>query len=103
MQTNRLFFYDILKTYAIFLVILGHVIQTFNLEWRTDEIFLSIYMFHMPLFIAISGYFFVKSAEKRTAMDLVKRRFVNIMLPSLTMGFFNVIIIGGVKSYDTSR
>lgn len=97
MKLNRLTFYDVLKCYAIFLVVLGHVIQTFNPMYRTNDVFLVIYMFHMPLFIAISGYFFVKSAEKRTAMDLVKRRFVNIMLPSLTMGFFNVIIIGGGK------
>lgn len=96
-QKNRLIFYDILKGYAIFLVVLGHVIQNFNSEWETDNLFLGIYMFHMPLFIAISGFFFAKSADKRTTKELLKRRFVNIMLPSLTAGFINVAIIGGGK------
>lgn len=94
-KSMRFPFYDILKAYAIFLVVLGHVIQTFNPEWKTDNVFLGIYMFHMPLFIAISGYFFIKSAEKRTMNELLKRRFVGIMLPSLTMGAIDVLIIGG--------
>ena len=38
MKTDRLLFYDILKAYAIFLVVLGHVIQTFNPEWKTDNV-----------------------------------------------------------------
>lgn len=97
MKTNRLLFYDYLKGYAIFLVVLGHVIQTFNPDWKTDNIFIGIYMFHMPLFIAISGFFFVKSAEKSTIGALIKRRFVSIMLPSLTMGALDVILIGGAK------
>lgn len=53
MKTNRLLFYDILKAYAIVIVVLGHVIQTFNPEWKTDNVLIGIYMFHMPLFIAI--------------------------------------------------
>lgn len=97
MKTDRLLFYDILKAYAIFLVVLGHVIQTFNPEWKTDNVLLGIYMFHMPLFIAISGFFFVKSAEKYTICCLVKKRFVGVMLPSLTMGAFDVLLIGGAK------
>lgn len=97
MKTNRLLFYDYLKGYAIFLVVLGHVIQTFNPDWKTDNIFIGIYMFHMPLFIAISGFFFVKSAENSTIGALIKRRFVSIMLPSLTMGALDVILIGGAK------
>lgn len=32
MKTNRLLFYDILKAYAIVIVVLDHVIQTFNPE-----------------------------------------------------------------------
>lgn len=97
MKTDRLLFYDILKAYAIFLVVLGHVIQTFNPEWKTDNVLLGIYMFHMPLFIAISGFFFVKSAEKNAIGALIKKRFMGIMLPSLTMGVLDVLLIGGAK------
>lgn len=52
-------------------------------------------MFHMPLFIAISGFFFAKSADKNTIGALIKKRFVGIMLPSLTMGVIDVLLIGG--------
>lgn len=99
MKTNRLLFYDILKAYAIILVVLGHVIQTFNPEWKTDNVLIGIYMFHMPLFIAISGFFFVKSADKYTIGTLIKKRFVGIMLPSLTMGVIDVLLIGGGKLF----
>lgn len=97
MKTNRLLFYDILKAYAIVIVVLGHVIQTFNPEWKTDNVLIGIYMFHMPLFIAISGFFFVKSADKNKIGTLIKKRFVGIMLPSLTMGVIDVLLIGGDK------
>ena len=97
MKTNRLLFYDILKAYAIVIVVLGHVIQTFNPEWKMDNVLIGIYMFHMPLFIAISGFFFVKSADKNTIGTLIKKRFVSIMLPSLTMGVIDVLLIGGSK------
>lgn len=88
MKTNRLLFYDILKAYAIVIVVLDHVIQTFNPEWKTDNVLIGIYMFHMPLFIAILGFFFVKSANKNAIEALIMKRFVGIMLPSLTMGVF---------------
>ena len=88
---------DCLKGYAMFLVVLGHVIQTFNSEWKTDNVLIGIYMFHMPLFIAISGFFFVKSADKNTVGTLIKKRFVGIMLPSLIMGVIDVLLTGGVN------
>lgn len=97
MKTNRLLFYDILKAYAIVIVVLGHVIQTFNPEWKTGNVLIGIYMFHMPLFIAIWGFFFfVKSADKNTIETLIMKRFVGIMLPSLTMGVLDVFLIWGI-------
>ena len=48
---------DILKGFAILLVVLGHSVQ-YNLPGRFDEslIFRVIYSFHMPLFMFLSGY-----------------------------------------------
>ena len=48
MKTNRLLFYDILKAYAIVIVVLGHVIQTFNpdnpyIKYVTDNNYLGFY------------------------------------------------------------
>ena len=63
MEKKRNVLVDVLKAYAIFLVVLGHVIQTLCPEWKTNSLEVVIVMFDMPLFNTISGYFFVKSAE----------------------------------------
>lgn len=94
-ERQRDAYFDIVKSYAIFLVVLGHVIQMFNMKWESDNCFLAIYMFHMPLFIWISGRFFVHSACKYSFVELFKKRFVQLMLPSLSMGIINFLIIGG--------
>lgn len=50
--------FDILKAIAIFFVIVGHTIQYLGPTDGMDSlIFGIIYSFHMPLFVAISGYF----------------------------------------------
>lgn len=97
-SNSRNIFMDCLKGYAIYLVVLGHAIQTFDTDWKTNPLSIAIYMFHMPLFIAISGYFSYSSITHTRFRILLKRRFVQIMVPSLTMGIINVLLIwGGVS------
>lgn len=49
---------DILKLFAMFLVIWGHCVQFFLTSHYLDEpAYIYIYSFHMPLFIMISGLF----------------------------------------------
>ena len=53
---QRDYYFDNLKAVLIFLVILGHLVRRI----RTDlffEVRDFIYLFHMPLFIFVSGYF----------------------------------------------
>lgn len=56
---TRDFRIDGLKFILIVLVILGHSINVFGLEKDipTQYIFQWIYLFHMPLFALLSGYF----------------------------------------------
>lgn len=52
-------FLDFAKGVLILLVVIGHAIQfvTYhNLDFWGDPFFKAIYMFHMPLFMAIAGY-----------------------------------------------
>lgn len=57
-KTDRVLYLDLLKCFAIFLVIWGHSIQYFKSTAYFDEpIYRIIYSFHMPLFMALSGYF----------------------------------------------
>ena len=52
MTINRNITFDIIKAIGILLVIIGHLADNF-------KIFIGIiYIFHMPLFFIVSGYFF---------------------------------------------
>ena len=80
----RLKAFDILKLYAIFLVIWGHSIQYFLSSNCYDEpIFRIIYSFHMPLFMMISGYFSTSSMSLPPLL-FIKKKFRQLLLPVLS-------------------
>ena len=57
-DNKREAFLDILKCFAIFLVLYGHSIQYLTPQhFENCILFKFIYSFHMPLFAMISGYF----------------------------------------------
>lgn len=47
---------DILKGFLISIVVVGHSIQTTNINFDSNYLFKFIYSFHMPFFFLISGY-----------------------------------------------
>lgn len=53
-MTQRIYKFDNLKAMLIFLVVLGHFLE---LVEGYELLYLSIYTFHMPLFLFLSGYF----------------------------------------------
>lgn len=57
MEKEREYLFDNLKALLIIFVIFGHSISCYNLEGIFLKIKGMIYVFHMPLFIFISGYF----------------------------------------------
>lgn len=57
-NTTRVYFFDNLKYVLILLVILGHLFEIYYDKSHVMKAgFNFIYLFHMPLFILISGYF----------------------------------------------
>ena len=56
---SRNIYFDILKGIAIF-----------NSNWESSIIGKTIYAFHMPLFMLISGYFFYPSVKKQIITTL---------------------------------
>lgn len=62
---SRNIYFDVLKGITIILVAYGHVLQTFNSNWEISIIGRTIYAFHMPLFMLVSGYFFYPSVQNR--------------------------------------
>ena len=74
----RLTYIDNLKAFAITLVVLGHIIQNFDSSYDQNHLFRYIYSFHMPLFMAISG--FCCSVNDKIK-DIVTKRFFQLIIP----------------------
>lgn len=83
---------DLLRGFAIILVVLGHCIQEGSGEvYRTEQLYFHdrlyqfIYSFHMPLFMMISGYLSWKGIwganEKSARTNLLKRRAATLLIP----------------------
>lgn len=62
MEKKRIIWADSLKGWLMILVIVGHAIQTImNEGCSNDHVFNLIYSFHMPAFMAVSGWFAYRS------------------------------------------
>lgn len=101
MNRERNTYFDILKGLAIFIVVLGHCLQTFYPNWTEAAISKVIVAFHMPLFMLVSGYFFYPSVLKTNCSFFIKKCFVHLYLPSLVWGVFSCLLIGGGKYWKT--
>ena len=84
---------DFTKGVAILLVLVGHAIQyCYGAEYFvqgtyfSNPIFKFIYTFHMPLFMAVSGYLLQQTLSHRTELDVAKRRLRQLGLPILSFG-----------------
>lgn len=62
-KNERIYLFDNLKVILIFLVVFGHCIMIF-LNDITIKVYMYIYLFHMPTFVFISGYFFKRRNKK---------------------------------------
>lgn len=96
---TRIAFLDLTKFFAIFCVILGHVIQqTFpGNPYHDSLLFQFIYSFHMPLFMMVSGYFIGKTFTM-SPIRFLKKRSIQLLLPVLTFSvlfvlFYNTVYI----------
>ena len=82
----RLMAFDLLKLFAIFLVIYGHSIQHLLSSHYSDEpVYRYIYSFHMPLFMMVSGFFSV-SSMRQSFIPFLSKKFRQLILPCLTWG-----------------
>lgn len=101
METSkaRIPYLDFLKFFAIGSVLLGHSVEqlTGNDYWD-NPIWSFIYTYHMPLFMLLCGYFF-GSSLKLTFGELLKKKFVQLLLPSVT-AFVIVWMAVSVMGYN---
>ena len=56
--------FDNIKALMLFLVPLGHTLDVFIADGNVEEILMKyIYLFHMPIFAFVTGYFTKKSGQ----------------------------------------
>jgi fucose 4-O-acetylase-like acetyltransferase len=94
---------DILKALAIIAVVIGH-------SGSPSPIYNFIYLYHMPLFFFISGYFY-KNEYSNDISLLIKKRIKSLYIPfvayevlflSLHNMFFNLNIYNNVVGFKDS-
>lgn len=83
---KRLIWIDSLKGWLMILVVLGHAIQSsLGDACFQNHLWNLIYSFHMPAFMAISGWFAFSNTSKNINVgSLCKRRFNQLMVPYLS-------------------
>lgn len=97
---QRIFYLDAAKCFAIFCVVLGHVIQwTCPTDpYLTNTTFEFVYAFHMPLFMTVSGFFIGRTFDMSLAAFLHSRA-RRLLLPVLsfcTVYFLSYMLLHGL-------
>ena len=99
MNAKREEWLDYTKGLACFLVVLCHVLRgLINSDILIKNSFLekfdfTIYLFHMPLFFMVSGYFYKRNTEIKRIREyrvFVKKKIINLGVP---YGVFSVVYI----------
>lgn len=89
---SRLASFDLLKFAAIFFVLWGHAIQhLLSAPGADNALFRLISAFHMPLFMAIAG-FFSGSAKRNSPIKFLWRKGLELLLPTFVMGVAAILL-----------
>lgn len=105
MDKKESFYWDVVKGAAIFLMLWGHCIQycaLYDVFYPEDIVYKTIYSFHMPIFMLVSGYLFFYSFRKRNMSDLLEHRIRGMLQPIIMATFLNNILLQ-VPSYVLSH
>lgn len=88
------------KGIAMFLTVYGHSIQNgsgadylTNGTFFDNLVFRLIYSFHMPLFIALSGYLFAYSIKKYSFIENLKKKTTTIAIPAALWGLLTPLVM----------
>lgn len=95
MGKERLIWVDSLKGILILLVVLGHAIQnTLGEVCDTNHLWNIIYSFHMPAFMAISGYLAFRPSITWGGRfwNVIYRRFRQLMIPFISWTLISLLL-----------
>ena len=96
---ERISYIDSLKGYAICLVVLGHLIQSWYCPGTSkgNIIFNYICAFHMPLFMLLSGFTTRTHENFSSLLDGIWRRSIALLLPFFAWGLTRAICFNGIS------
>ena len=89
---KRIYSFDTLKFLLIFFVIFGHMMESSRDLSFNSEFYSCIYLFHMPLFIFISGFFSKRRDDKRTFWKSELALFETLLIFHLGSLLFKVFV-----------
>lgn len=90
-NNGRIYYFDNLKFVLIFLVVFAHFIDP--IIHKTDiakSIFLFIYLFHMPLFVFISGFFSKNPVKRKDKSKIIVFLLLYIVLKVIIFAIENL-------------
>lgn len=106
MQKQHLLYIDVLKGFAILLVVMGHVLawqfENFSQVDDSKVLFLwhAIYSFHMPLFFFVSGFLFSRSNfDRKETSAFIWKKIKTLLFPFVTMGILIYLIRDKAYNY----
>jgi fucose 4-O-acetylase-like acetyltransferase len=90
---KRDFLFDNLKFIGIILVVFAHLLEGFNTP-ATDVIYKTIYLFHMPLFIFVSGYY-----SKFNLKKIVKNLIIPYVIAQTLWSIIEYFVVGSTQNF----
>lgn len=101
-KDDKPYFINMVKGFAIFLMLYGHCIQYCAAEseivFYENLAFNVIYSFHMPLFMLISGYLFYFSFSKYSFQQLLSRRIQSLIQPIICGSILIFLLTDGIMA-----
>ena len=98
---------DYCKGALILLVVYGHVVAVFGYKsgpFLENPVLKLIYIFHMPLFMAVSGYVSFGSIQKTGLVPLVIKRFRNLIVPIISWSITTALVWDAItRSHQFNR
>ncbi len=110
-KSERALLPDLLRGFAVILVVFGHCIQegsgaaySIEQQYFDDRLYQFIYSFHMPLFMMISGYLSWRGIERASERggwaNLLKRRAASLLTPVFAwtaLDYVRILIINSLN------
>lgn len=105
MAEKRIEYIDFIKGFCIFLVVWAHCIQNMGTKdgaFFEDPVHILIVSFHMPIFMMLSGFFFIKSIRHKSFSQQILVRSRQLLLPCFAWALISVILFYPFQSNPTN-